>query len=505
MEQRFLKPWELCTGCNGDLLLMFDIKCFEPDDVAPTSALIQLMPEEIRNLLERPGIQERIAQREQWGEEPAAICLVGCKSGYRTAASVGNAYLVYECQNITLQHSPDIADETKGELPLFSPSWLPPRPGPGQFSTGEQKDLAVLSAAAQPFIQNKWEHRDKAGQAAGGLKELSDGGGGDTKTGRKGRKGKGKGKKKSSSVALPRSKKIDEVQMWRCISPGQDLANVNLLHGGMPCAEEKLAGCDKPLFDMGFQVDPSALTEERAATAVAAPLYTSVGYLPCNTIAANPWAVYGEPVAEVCHARCVQPHLEAVGRGDRAAADAAWTAVLAARSEATAWLGSGTECSTMKDLVSCGNTRVRTGALDWTWSGPSDGACDGDTWQMYRQLREGAGDQGQYPALSCADLDPVGFIASYFAANKRQYCTQECPGMWPESRWGSGNVEAAILPQRQYGPLAELKKHTLDLRPHLTGLYRVVPDSECVLTADDFTYELSAGLSSDELRKFTKE
>jgi hypothetical protein len=77
--------------------------------------------------------------------------------------------------------------------------------------------------------------------------------------------------------------------------------------------------------------------------------------------------------------------------------------------------------------------------------------------------------------------------------------------MWPESRWGSGNVEAAILPQRQYGPLAELKKHTLDLRPHLTGLYRVVPDSECVLTADDFTYELSAGLSSDELRKFTKE
>ena len=61
MEQRFLKPWELCTGCNGDLLLMFDIKCFEPDDVAPTSTLVQLMPEAIRDLLERPGIQVRFS------------------------------------------------------------------------------------------------------------------------------------------------------------------------------------------------------------------------------------------------------------------------------------------------------------------------------------------------------------------------------------------------------------------------------------------------------------
>lgn len=147
----------------------------------------------------------------------------------------------------------------------------------------------------------------------------------------------------------------------------QDLANVNLLHGGMPCAEEKLAGCDKPLFDMGFRVDPGALTEERAATAVAAPLQTSQSYLPCNTVAANPWAVYGEPVAELCHARCVQPHLEAVGRGDKAAADAAWTAVLGMRSEATAWLSSGTDCSQVKDLMSCGNERIRTGALDWTW------------------------------------------------------------------------------------------------------------------------------------------
>ena len=34
----------------------------------------------------------------------------------------------------------------------------------------------------------------------------------------------------------------------------------------------------------------------------------------------------------------------------------------------------------------------------------------------------------------------------------------------------------------------------------MTGLYRVVPDSECTLTADDFNFELSAGSSADELR-----
>ena len=252
MEERFLKPWELCTGCNGDLLLMFDIKCFEPDDVAPTSTLIQLMPEAIRDLLERPGIAEKIAAREQWGEEPAAVCLVGCKSGYRTAASVGNAYLVYECQNITLQQSPDVADEAKGELPLFSPSWLPPRPGPGQFSAAEQAELAVLSAAAQPFMQSHWQHRDQKAAQVQKPKQLGDGkqqdeddddddddaeddGGGKGKgkggTGRRGRKRKKK-KKGGSSLALPRSKRVEEVQMWRCISPGQDLNNVNLLHGG---------------------------------------------------------------------------------------------------------------------------------------------------------------------------------------------------------------------------------------------------------------------------------
>lgn len=285
MEARFLRPWELCTGCGGDLLLMFDIRCFEPDSVAPTSTLVQLMPEAIRELLERPGIQEKVAAREQWGEDPAAVCLVGCKSGYRTAASIGSAYLVYECQNITLQHSPDIADETKGELPLFSPSWLPPRPGPGKFSAAEQKELAVLSTAAQPFMQNQWVHRNKGrGSTNEVTKQLGDGTGqsGDNEQpGADGElKGKGKGKgrgrrgrkkaKSSRSLALGVSKRVDNVQMWRCISAGQDLENVNVLHGGMPCSEEKIAGCSKPLFDMGFRTDKSAMSEERSASAIVA-------------------------------------------------------------------------------------------------------------------------------------------------------------------------------------------------------------------------------------------
>ena len=48
-------------------------------------------------------MQERISQREQWGEEPAAICLVGCQSGHRTAASIGSAYLVYLLRAILVQ------------------------------------------------------------------------------------------------------------------------------------------------------------------------------------------------------------------------------------------------------------------------------------------------------------------------------------------------------------------------------------------------------------------
>jgi len=192
----------------------------------------------------------------------------------------------------------------------------------------------------------------------------------------------------------------------------------------------------------------------------------------------------------------------------------AWNGVLAARAEKTAWLGSGTECSSKKDLVSCGNERVRTGALDWTWSGASDSLCDGETWQMYRQLKPdgpeemaaGAADSSaQYPPISCADLDPVGFIASYFSTSKRQYCTQECPGMWPETRWGKNNIESAMLPARQYGPLADQRKTTLDLRPHLSGVYRVVRDAECTLTAEDFEYELSTGAGAEELRTRVKE
>lgn len=59
------------------------------------------------------------------------------------------------------------------------------------------------------------------------------------------------------------------------------------------------------------------------------------------------------------------PHVKENDRGDKDAADAAWRGVLAARAEMTAWLGSGTECSNLQDIVSCGNERVRTG-IDYT-------------------------------------------------------------------------------------------------------------------------------------------
>ena len=108
--------------------------------------------------------------------------------------------------------------------------------------------------------------------------------------------------------------------------------------------------------------------------------------------------------------------------------------------------------------------RLIAGVLDWTWSGASDELCNGEPWQMYRQLQNSEDTAREYPPVSCAQLDPVGFIASYFSVAKRQYCTQECPGMWPEARWGEGSIDAAILPARQYGPLAGQRKATLDLR-----------------------------------------
>ena len=55
--------------------------------------------------------------------------------------------------------------------------------------------------------------------------------------------------------------------------------------------------------------------------------------------------------------------------------------------------------------------------------------------------------------------------------------------MWPEERWGAG---AAAMGPSLYGPPAEAHKQTLDIRPHVAGHYRVLPDAECSLTADDF-------------------
>ena len=40
---------------------------------------------------------------------------------------------------------------------------------------------------------------------------------------------------------------------------------------------------------------------------------------------------------------------------------------------------------------------------------------------------------------------------------------------------------------------------------HVGGLYRVVPDSECTLTADDFAYKLSPGTTAEEIQSKIKE
>ena len=411
VEERYLKPWELCTGCGGDLLLMMDIKCYEPDDIAPTQTLAQIAPESIRELLERPGITEKVAERERWGEQPAGVCLVGCKSGYRTANSVGTAYLVYECQNITLDYESGVADESKGELPLYSPSWLPPRPGPGDFSADEQKLLAEL---VNPSRRSRRSHRKqqddadipKKGRRARRLALKA----------RAEREAKEREEERSSALAISDEGGKRSLQLWRCISPGQDLKNVNLLHGGMPCAEERLAGCHKPMFDMGFHRDAPAENYLEASTAVAqSPLGLSSNYLACNKLSANPWAVFGEPVASICHERCILPLLERDGMSKaamgEAAASVAWEAAMAAREEEAQ--GVGAECA-VPDLVSCGNERVRTGALDWTWTGSTDEACDGDTWQLYRPMTEQEElVQGTsepllgYKPTSCAMLDPV--------------------------------------------------------------------------------------------------
>ena len=83
----------------------------------------------------------QLLHKERWGEEAGAICLVGCKKGYRTATSLGPAYLVYECQNITLQ---------VGTTGAKSGHFLPPQPPRALPSPHPQLLTAAAAAAAPP-------------------------------------------------------------------------------------------------------------------------------------------------------------------------------------------------------------------------------------------------------------------------------------------------------------------------------------------------------------------
>jgi hypothetical protein len=165
LEARYLKPWELCEDCDGDLLAMFQIRCFEPGGIATTERLARLPPDRIRGLMNNPRTRDEIGRREKFGEQPAAVCLAGCKPGFRPTQSVGSAYLVYECQNIshgpppdhpgaeeilaTFKQAPKSALVKPGQIPLWSPSWMPPRAHPGGFSSAEQQLLAALKAGVR--------------------------------------------------------------------------------------------------------------------------------------------------------------------------------------------------------------------------------------------------------------------------------------------------------------------------------------------------------------------
>jgi hypothetical protein len=251
---------------------MFDVRCFEPGGIAQTKNLVAMDPAQIRQLMARDSVREAIDAKEKWGEDAAAICLVGCREGFRGHSTIDAAYLVYECQNISLQEAPlpySVANQPlpgTREVPLFSDSWLPPRGPPGPFSSGEQKLLAELQNSGAIATDN----------GNGGTRRRAQKKPETTLPSRKGRSRKQRGKKRTadsgggSGEAAESSSSAaggggdggnpHELQLWRCISPGNDLQNVNLLHGGMPCSQEDSAQhssggmqeCKRPWFDMGF-------------------------------------------------------------------------------------------------------------------------------------------------------------------------------------------------------------------------------------------------------------
>ena len=97
-ESLWMKPWELCPGCDGDLTKMMDIRCFEKgtyEGVAETVNLENMDPRDIRPRMEQPNVRAGIDDKEKFSENPAQICLVGCKSGFRPSTSIQTAYLVY--------------------------------------------------------------------------------------------------------------------------------------------------------------------------------------------------------------------------------------------------------------------------------------------------------------------------------------------------------------------------------------------------------------------------
>lgn len=121
-------------------------------------------------------------------------------------------------------------------------------------------------------------------------------------------------------------------------------------------------------------------------------------FLSCTQLHANPWLIFGEPVAALCSGRCIN----------------------ATNDDASA-------CHETQDLVSCGNTRERTGALDYLWSGGTDPACDdGPQWQLYRQLERGRRNRREYPSLACAELQPKRYIASLFGPSTKRATAHPC-------------------------------------------------------------------------------
>ena len=262
IEARFLKPWELCSDCGGDLTGMFDIRCFEPDGIAQTTTLAQMDPSMIRKLMARAAVREQIDAKERWGESPAAVCFVGCKAGFRTASTIGESYLVYECQNITVQED---APSEPNSVPLYSDSWLPPRTAPPAFSPEEQVLIQALQNGDRQTLQKHINIHAGATMAQPPPLPSQEVAVASAEEGSRRKRGRKKAKKKHKmrqvtgtglDLVSSFAKVLDTLTVWRCISPGENLQRANLLHGGMPCEQEQLAvkmGCQRPFFDIGFQ------------------------------------------------------------------------------------------------------------------------------------------------------------------------------------------------------------------------------------------------------------